>query len=130
MKYFHSKYALFNKIKECETNNHFQQIVYSAYKDVLTQICWNCSSVNSSFDFELRTLKNKPKYDDNRPKTEATVLEEFAKFLKDYGYVDRTHVYCNKCGIDFFILKTISKDEIIKRDVEYCVFCSSKDIDY
>ena len=36
-------------IQKCKNVGHFQQVVYSVHGDVLTQICFECQMIRSSF---------------------------------------------------------------------------------
>jgi len=36
-------------IKTCKTKGHFQQVVYSVAGNALTQICFGCKTIRTSF---------------------------------------------------------------------------------
>lgn len=36
-------------IKECEEERHIQQVAYSSHLDALTQICFSCGKVRSTW---------------------------------------------------------------------------------
>ena len=50
LNYFFSLYEIRNKIKQCQKENHIQQVAFSIYHDCFTQICFNCKTVRTSID--------------------------------------------------------------------------------
>ncbi len=46
-RYYKTQKEIRKHIKRCE-GNHVQQVVYSAYYDALTQICYGCEMVRSN----------------------------------------------------------------------------------
>ena len=44
----HKMTTVRNKIKNCEKDNHVQQVAYSSYHDTLTQICFTCQRVRTN----------------------------------------------------------------------------------
>lgn len=43
-----SQESVRNVIKQCQNENHVQQVAYSTYHDCLTQICFNCKEIRTS----------------------------------------------------------------------------------
>ena len=39
-------------IRTCHESDHVQQVAYSVYHDALTQVCFTCKCVRSSFDLQ------------------------------------------------------------------------------
>lgn len=39
-------------IKDCQINNHVQQVAYSTYHDCLTQVCFGCQKIRTSMGRE------------------------------------------------------------------------------
>ncbi len=39
-------------IKQCQKNNHVQQVAFSTYHHALTQICFTCSNIRTSIKEE------------------------------------------------------------------------------
>ncbi len=37
-------------IKECQKDNHIQQVAYSTYHDCLTQLCFNCQKIRTNLE--------------------------------------------------------------------------------
>lgn len=37
-----------NKIKDCKNKRHVQQVAFSTYHDMITQVCFTCESVRTS----------------------------------------------------------------------------------
>lgn len=46
---YKTKEDIFGNTKICE-GKHFQQVVYSTYGDVLTQICFDCKKIRTTKD--------------------------------------------------------------------------------
>ena len=81
-------------IKECQEDNHIQQVAYSTYHDALTQVCFDCKRVRTNLDTSqdkgvyIERAGNMTKHGQEAIRAVCGTDEEYTAYVNKYMQED------------------------------------------